>query len=257
MFFFSVCLLLSTDLEVYVLNTEADMQDLTFPHSYDSDSILQISALALQQYSSNGLVHTTKISKNICTIVRVLLFLKCEENSTFFPCSAGQVKLVLTLYKNLGSFLTTQNSTLRLSLGLGQGSDARRRSLVVNSHVISASVHRGSSRVYLSEPVVFTLRHLQVQLWKLLQLCFNMFVGMDQIHNPAESCTSLLLQAANVCVFVYLYRWRTTLVQTALSGIRQVSLGMAGGPHRAAVCYTPTIHTRPVPATTSPAMLSS
>lgn len=44
-----------TDLEVYVLNTEADIQDLTFPHSYDSDSILQISALALQQYSNNGL----------------------------------------------------------------------------------------------------------------------------------------------------------------------------------------------------------
>lgn len=72
------------------------------------------------------------------------------------------MKLVLTLYKNLGSFLTTQNSTLRLSLGLGQGSDSRRKSLVVNSHVISASVHRGSSRVYLSEPVIFTLRHLQV-----------------------------------------------------------------------------------------------
>lgn len=72
------------------------------------------------------------------------------------------MKLVLTLYKNLGSFLTTQNSTLRLSLGLAQGSDTRRKSLVVNSHVISASVHRGSSRVYLSEPVIFTLRHLQV-----------------------------------------------------------------------------------------------
>lgn len=80
----------------------------------------------------------------------------------FRSVSAGQVKLVLTLYKNLGSFLTTQNSTLRLSLGLGQGSDSRRKSLVVNSHVISASVHRGSSRVYLSEPVIFTLRHLQV-----------------------------------------------------------------------------------------------
>uniref|UniRef100_A0A673B9X0 Adhesion G protein-coupled receptor L1a n=1 Tax=Sphaeramia orbicularis TaxID=375764 RepID=A0A673B9X0_9TELE len=114
------------DLEVYVLNTEADIQDLTFPHSYDSDSVLQISALALQQYSNNG-----------------------------------QVKLVLALYKNLGAFLTTQNSTLRLGLGLGQGSDVRRRSLVVNSHVISASVHRGSNRVYLSEPVIFTLRHLQ------------------------------------------------------------------------------------------------
>ncbi|KAG7485508.1 adhesion G protein-coupled receptor L1-like isoform X1 [Solea senegalensis] len=116
------------DLEVYVLNTEADIQDLTFPHSYDSDSILQISAVALQQYSNNG-----------------------------------QVKLVLSLYKNLGSFLTTQNSTLRLGLGLGQGSEVRRKSLVVNSHVISASVHRGSNRVYLSEPVIFTLRHLQLE----------------------------------------------------------------------------------------------
>uniref|UniRef100_A0A3Q2YGH1 Adhesion G protein-coupled receptor L1-like n=1 Tax=Hippocampus comes TaxID=109280 RepID=A0A3Q2YGH1_HIPCM len=117
----------NVDLEVYVLNTEADIQDLTFPHSYDSDSILQISAVALQQYSNNG-----------------------------------QVKLVLSLYKNLGTFLTTQNSTLRLGLGLGQGSEVRLRSLVVNSHVISASVHRGSNRVFLSEPVVFTLRHLQL-----------------------------------------------------------------------------------------------
>lgn len=48
------CLCSCADLEVYVLNTEADIQDLTFPHSYDSDSILQISALALQQYSNNG-----------------------------------------------------------------------------------------------------------------------------------------------------------------------------------------------------------
>lgn len=55
-----VCSWAHTDLEVYVLNTEADIQDLTFPHSYDSDSILQISALALQQYSNNGLWHTPK-----------------------------------------------------------------------------------------------------------------------------------------------------------------------------------------------------
>ena len=69
---------------------------------------------------------------------------------------------MLSLFKNLGSFLTTKNSTLRLGLGLGQGSEVRGRSLAVNSHVISASVHRGVNRVYLSEPVIFTLRHLQV-----------------------------------------------------------------------------------------------
>ncbi|XP_045565863.1 adhesion G protein-coupled receptor L1 isoform X5 [Salmo salar] len=115
----------NVDLEVYVLNTEADLQDLTFPHSYDSDSVLQLSTATLQQYSSNG-----------------------------------QVKIVLSLYKNLGSFLTTNNSSLRLEAGFVSGGG---RSLAVNSHVISASVNKGSNRVFLSEPVVFTLRHLQVE----------------------------------------------------------------------------------------------
>lgn len=104
----------------------------------------------------------------------LLILLECVTPALTVWCcllfsSAGQVKLVLSLYKNLGSFLTTQNSTLRLGLGLGQGSDVRRKSLVVNSHVISASVHRGSNRVYLSEPVIFTLRHLQVRLEKKKQ----------------------------------------------------------------------------------------
>lgn len=40
-----------------MLNTEADIQDLKFPDTYDSDSILQMSALALQQYSNNGMWH--------------------------------------------------------------------------------------------------------------------------------------------------------------------------------------------------------
>lgn len=60
-----LCSCVCTDLEVYVLNTEADIQDLRFPHSYDSDSILQISALALQQYSNNGLCHTPKQINNL------------------------------------------------------------------------------------------------------------------------------------------------------------------------------------------------
>lgn len=116
------------------------------------------------------------------------------------------MKLVLTLYKNLGSFLTTQNSTLRLSLGLGQGSDTRRRSLVVNSHVISASVHRGSSRVYLSEPVIFTLRHLQVQFGKSVD--FQMKLYNEQIVSTVQGldpeCTHSL----------YVFFWRV-LVPTA------------------------------------------
>lgn len=163
------------------------------------------------------------------------------------------MKLVLTLYKNLGSFLTTQNSTLRLSLGLGQGSDTRRRSLVVNSHVISASVHRGSTRVYLSEPVIFTLRHLQVHS----QISFRLF----RLKRFKPLCRIRSRSACMCCYYAFccvcLHSWRTTPAQTALSGTHREFLGMAGGPRRAAACYTPTIHTRPVPATTCPAMLSS
>lgn len=157
-----------------MLNTEAEIQDLTFPHSYDSDSILQISSMALQQYSNNGLLYLILDMSPICHIVAHELYSyglregkgqNFNSESTllpFFFFIVGQVKLVLSLYKNLGSFLTTQNSTVQLGLELGQGSEVRHKSLVVNSHVISASVHRGSNRVFLSEPVIFTLRHLQV-----------------------------------------------------------------------------------------------
>ncbi|TRY90824.1 hypothetical protein DNTS_009002 [Danionella cerebrum] len=37
------------------------------------------------------------------------------------------------------------------------------RGLAVNSHVIAASINKESSRVFLTEPVVFTLRHLQLE----------------------------------------------------------------------------------------------
>lgn len=72
---------------------------------------------------------------------------------------SGQVKVVFTLYKNLGSFLSTQNATVKTDGEPKAGG----HSLAVNSHIISASMNKESSRVFLTEPVKFTLRHLQVQ----------------------------------------------------------------------------------------------
>lgn len=51
--------------------------------------------------------------------------------------------------------------------------------------------------------------------------------------------------------------WKTTLDPTALSGMRRVFLGVAGGRLKAAACYTPTTRTQPALATTCPAMPSS
>ncbi|KTF83908.1 hypothetical protein cypCar_00027278, partial [Cyprinus carpio] len=114
----------NVDLEVYVLNTEMELKDLSFPNSYDSDSTIHVSASTIKQYSRNG-----------------------------------QVKVVFTLYKNLGSFLSTQNATLKTDGEQKSGA----HSLAVNSHIISASMNKESSRVFLTKPVEFTLRHLQVQ----------------------------------------------------------------------------------------------
>uniref|UniRef100_A0A3B3SVY6 Adhesion G protein-coupled receptor L1 n=1 Tax=Paramormyrops kingsleyae TaxID=1676925 RepID=A0A3B3SVY6_9TELE len=112
------------ELEVYVLNTEMDFQDLSFPKSHASDSSIQLSASTIKQYSRNG-----------------------------------QVKVVFMLYKNLGSFLSTENATVKMEVEPGSGG----RSLVVNSHVIAASINKESSRVFLTEPVVYTMRHLQLE----------------------------------------------------------------------------------------------
>uniref|UniRef100_A0A6Q2Z511 Adhesion G protein-coupled receptor L1a n=1 Tax=Esox lucius TaxID=8010 RepID=A0A6Q2Z511_ESOLU len=112
------------DLEVHVLNTEMDLQDLSFPQNYVSDSTIKLSASTIKQYSRNG-----------------------------------QVKVVFVLYKNLGSFLSTENATVKMELEAGLGG----RGLAVNSHVIAASINKESSRVFLTEPVVFTLKHLQLE----------------------------------------------------------------------------------------------
>ena len=45
---------LPSDLEVHVLNTEMDLQDLYFPQNYVSDSTIQLSASTIKQYSRNG-----------------------------------------------------------------------------------------------------------------------------------------------------------------------------------------------------------
>ena len=67
--------------------------------------------------------------------------------------------MAFVLYRNLGAYLSTENASVRLS------SDAvyPNYSVIVNSPVITASINKDSNKVYLSEPVVFTVKHLQVR----------------------------------------------------------------------------------------------
>ncbi|MBN3289325.1 AGRL1 protein, partial [Polypterus senegalus] len=111
-------------LEVWVLNTETDLQDLTFPQSFPSESTIQLSANTIKQNSRNGVV-----------------------------------KVVFLLYKNLGGFLSTENATVKMDLDNGNPT----KGLVVNSQIISASINKESSRVFLTDPVLFTLQHLKLE----------------------------------------------------------------------------------------------
>ncbi|KAM4750533.1 adhesion G protein-coupled receptor L3 isoform 3-T3 [Anableps anableps] len=109
-------------LEVARLSTDGNLADLTFPQSEQHGNSIQLSASTLKQHGRNG-----------------------------------EIRMAFVLYRNLGSYLPTENATVRLS------SEAvyPNYSVIVNSPVITASINKESNKVYLSEPVVFTVQHLQ------------------------------------------------------------------------------------------------
>lgn len=71
----------------------------------------------------------------------------------------GEIRMAFVLYRNLGSYLSTENASVRLS----SGAIYPNYSVIVNSPVIMASINKETNKVYLSEPVVFTVKHLQVR----------------------------------------------------------------------------------------------
>ncbi|KAM6458637.1 adhesion G protein-coupled receptor L2 isoform 4-T4 [Liasis olivaceus] len=108
-------------LEVAVLSTEGQVQDLKFPQGNAGGNSIQLSSSTVKQNSRNGLA-----------------------------------KLVFIIYKSLGRFLSTENATIKL----GTEFAGRNSTIAVNSDVIAASINKESSRVYLTDPVLFTLAHI-------------------------------------------------------------------------------------------------
>ncbi|XP_019503280.1 PREDICTED: adhesion G protein-coupled receptor L2 isoform X19 [Hipposideros armiger] len=109
-------------LEVAVLSTEGQVQDFKFPLGIKgAGSSIQLSANTVKQNSRNGLA-----------------------------------KLVFIIYRSLGQFLSTENATIKL----GADFIGRNSTIAVNSHVVSVSLNKESSRVYLTDPVLFTLPHI-------------------------------------------------------------------------------------------------
>uniref|UniRef100_A0A8D0AYZ5 Adhesion G protein-coupled receptor L2 n=1 Tax=Sander lucioperca TaxID=283035 RepID=A0A8D0AYZ5_SANLU len=108
-------------LDVYVLSTDGQVQDFKFPQSSEGSISIQLSANTVKLNSRNGVA-----------------------------------KLVFVLYKNLGQFLSAENATIKMT----NEAYGRNVSVAVNSDIISASINKESSRVFINDPVIFTLKHI-------------------------------------------------------------------------------------------------
>ncbi|XP_034438524.1 adhesion G protein-coupled receptor L2 isoform X17 [Hippoglossus hippoglossus] len=110
-------------LDVYVLTTDGQVQDFKFPQSSKGGVSIQLSANTVKLNSRNGVA-----------------------------------KLVFVLYKNLGQFLSTENATIKMADAYG-----RNVSVAVNSDIIAASINKESSRVFINDPVIVTLEHIDME----------------------------------------------------------------------------------------------
>ncbi|XP_062905262.1 adhesion G protein-coupled receptor L3 isoform X3 [Mobula hypostoma] len=111
-------------LEVARLSTDGSLEDLQFPQNGLNGNSIQLSASTLKKNGRNG-----------------------------------EIRLVFVLYNNLGSYLSTENASFK------QGSEAMstNHTVIVNSQVISAAINKESNRIYLAAPVIFTLKHIDLQ----------------------------------------------------------------------------------------------
>ena len=81
--------------------------------------------------------------------------------------------MAFVLYNNLGPYLSTENASMKL----GTEAMSTNHSVIVNSPVITAAINKEfSNKVYLADPVVFTVKHIKVRKWHgifhcLLYLC--------------------------------------------------------------------------------------
>ncbi|XP_048450985.1 adhesion G protein-coupled receptor L3 isoform X1 [Rhincodon typus] len=111
-------------LEVARLSTDGTSEDLQFPQNGLNGNSIQLSASTLKKNGRNG-----------------------------------EIRVAFVLYNNLGSYLSTENASFKL----GSEAMSTNHTVIVNSQVISAAINKESNRIYLAAPVIFTLKHLDLQ----------------------------------------------------------------------------------------------
>ncbi|KAL1270501.1 hypothetical protein QQF64_029517 [Cirrhinus molitorella] len=74
-----------------------------------------------------------------------------------FTQKGCEIRMAFVLYKHLGSYLSTENASMKFS----SETLNTNYSVIVNSPIITAAINKDSNKVYLSDPVIFTVKHIQ------------------------------------------------------------------------------------------------
>ncbi|XP_067886573.1 adhesion G protein-coupled receptor L3 isoform X1 [Heterodontus francisci] len=111
-------------LEVARLSTDGTLEDLQFPQNGMNGNSIQLSASTLKKNGRNG-----------------------------------EIRVAFVLYNNLGNYLSTENASFKL----GSEAMSTNHTVIVNSQVVSAAINKESNRIYLAAPVIFTLKHIDLQ----------------------------------------------------------------------------------------------
>lgn len=119
--------------------------------------------------------------------------------------------MAFVLYNNLGTYLSTENASMKL----GTEAMSTNHSVIVNSPVITAAINKEfSNKVYLADPVVFTVKHIKVSKFENLLKKKNS-VSITKYHK------SLLIWGPQQSLIRF---WITHLFLCALSCLWRMSL---------------------------------
>lgn len=94
---------------------------------------------------------------------------------------------------------------------LGSEAMATNYSVIVNSPVITAAINKDSNKVYLSDPVVFTIRHLQVLV------CPSMCVSLEMRLPCSFDIMGFFSLSILLSHTTYLYVYFMCLLNTTIS----------------------------------------
>ncbi|MEQ2157686.1 hypothetical protein GOODEAATRI_004230 [Goodea atripinnis] len=118
--------------------------------------------------------------------------IQLSANTVKLNSRNGVAKLVFVMYKNLSQFLGTENATIKMA----NEAYGRNVTVAVNSDIIAASINKESSRVFINDPVIFTLQHIDGSVREHHELLLTVITRVGIVVS---------LVCLTICIFTFCF----------------------------------------------------